>query len=126
MENREGPKRERDDNWESYTQLDGIEKGAEKALELIADYGADVVIYTDGSAAAVTSKGVAGGVVTRGDPENPTVVSEVKIKGRELTSPYEEREAMLSATEWKRKTAPDVRKVLIYSDSQSLVLFLNN
>ena len=69
-------------------------KGAKKALKLTTDNEADVVIYTDGSAAAGTSKGRVGVVVTRGDPENPTVVTEMKIKSKEMTSSYEEeREA---------------------------------
>ena len=88
---------------------------------------ADVVIYTDGSAAAGTSKGGAGVVVTRGDPENPTVVTEMKIKSKEMTSSYEEeREAMLSAAELIRNAEDDIRKVLICADSQSLVQSLNN
>ena len=102
-------------------------KGAEKALKLLKDHEAGVVIYTDGSAAAGTSKSGAGVVVTRGDPENPTVVTEMKIKGRELTSSYEEeREAMMSATEWIRNAEDDIRKVLICTDSQSLVQSLSN
>ena len=91
LENREDtrqaepPWKERRNNWEAHVQLEGENrtvKGAEKALKLNRDHEVDVVIYTDGSAAAGTSKGKAGVVVTRGDPENPTVVTEIKIKGR--------------------------------------------
>ena len=83
------PWKERRNNWEAHAQLEGENrtmKGAEKALKLLTDHEAGVVIYTDGSAAAGTSKNGAGFVVTIGDPENPTVVTEMKIKGRELTS----------------------------------------
>ena len=111
------PWKDRKGNWEAHTQLEEENrtvKGAEKALKNLTDHEADVVIYTDGSAAADTSKGEAGVIVTRGDPENPTVVTEMKIKGRELTSSFEEeREAMLSATEWIRNAEDDIRKVLI-------------
>ena len=136
LENREGtrqaqpPWKERRNNWKAHVQLEGENrtvKEAEKALKLITVHEADVVIYTDGSAAAGTSKGGAEVVVTREDHENPTVLTEMMIKGRELTSSYEEeREAMLSATEWIRNAEVGIRKVLICTDSQSLIQSPNN
>ena len=57
---------ERRRNWEAIIQLDGensSKEGVEKVLKIITEEKADVVIYTDGSAAAGVSRGGAGVLV---------------------------------------------------------------
>ena len=74
------------------------DNSVEKAVNTINDTCPEFVIYTDGSAAEGTRDGRDGGsavVVTTGDPREPEVVQEIKIRGCTLTSSYgEEREAL--------------------------------
>ena len=67
-------------------------------------------------------------VVTTGDPREPEVIQEIKIRGRTLTSSYEEeREALQEAAMWiETNTRAVDNKVMICTDSQSLVEAISN
>ena len=81
------------------------------------------MIYTDGSAAEGTRDGGSAVVVTTGDPRESEVVQKIKIRGRNLTSSYEEeREALQEAAKWiKANTRAGYNKVMNFTDSQFLV-----
>ena len=85
-----------------------------------------MVIYTDGSAAEGTRNGSAGFVVTRGSPADPEVLHSVSIKGRAITSSFEEEsKAFGAALKWIENSNcdPDAA-IMIYTDSQSLATAL--
>jgi ribonuclease HI len=117
-------------SWQTIPLLDGQNKtaqGKETALKVIREALVDWVLYTDGSASEGTTNGGAGLVVTTGDPSEPLTVYSEKIRGRRLTSSYEEeREAMLAAASWLRDNNGPRSKALICTDSQSLVEALGN
>ena len=88
----------------------------------IESYGADIKIYTDGSAAAGLADGGAAAVVTTGPPTQPNVVETIKHTGRKFTSSYEEELAALeSAISWIAANENfHHRRILLCTDSQSL------
>ena len=59
------------------------------AITRINEINTEIIIYTDGSATAGTHHGGAGAVIKTGDPESPTSVAEIKLKGALHTSSYE-------------------------------------
>ena len=93
-----------DGRWSVSTTLAGknrSDNAKEEAISIISNSGADLVIYTDGSAAEGTRNGGAGLVVTRGSPADPEVLHSASIKGRAITSSFEEeREAFVAALNW--------------------------
>ena len=99
-----------------------------EAIRVIRESEAKWVIYTDRSASEGTHFGGSAMVVTQGDPENPVTIDKIKTKGRIITSSYEEeKEAMDSAIKWLEKnTVEEHDKVLICTDSQSLIAALDN
>ena len=60
-------------------------------------YQVDYIIYTDGSASVDTRNGGAASIISTGSPTQPTVVGTIKIKGRAITSSYEEEIASMEA-----------------------------
>jgi ribonuclease HI len=116
--------------WTASSLREGLNRSAEgrdAALRTIRSSQADWVIYTDGSASEGTSNGGSGLIVTTGDPEVPDTIYSETIRGRLLTSSYEEeREAMLAAVAWLQDNATDPTKALICTDSQSLVEAITN
>ena len=117
--------------WTAFPKLMGenrSDNSVEKAVNTINDNCPEFVIYTDGSAAEGTRDGGSAVVVTTGDPREPEVVQEIKIRGRTLTSSYEEeREALQEAAKWiETNTRAGNNKVMICTDSQSLVEAISN
>jgi ribonuclease HI len=79
-----------------------------------------LVIYTDGSAKAGTTKGGAGVVITEGDPETPHTLDKVTVKGARRTASYiEEVAAMEMACKWLEENCQE-ESVLICTDSLSM------
>ena len=93
-----------DRRWSVSTTLSGKNRSddaKDKAISIISNSGADLVIYTDGSAADGIRNGGAGFVVTRGSPADPEVLHSASIKVRAITSSFEEeREAFGAALNW--------------------------
>ncbi len=54
------------------------------------EVGTAITIYTDGSAEKGTRQGGAGAVVTTGDPDSPTVLHTLLVKGADLMYSYDE------------------------------------
>jgi len=95
------------------------------AMHMITNSGADIVIYTDGSADAGMLKGGAAAVITEGCPESPEVREVIKVRGAQHTSSYEEEvEAMRRAVDWVNMNATEGVSILIVTDSQSLCIAL--
>ncbi len=81
---------------------------------------AHIIIYTGGSATGGTTARDAAMVATVGDPDDSDFIHSSKIRGSELTSSYEEEEAvLLLALGWARANCPTERRS-ICSDSQAL------
>ena len=88
-------------------------------LEVIDNYNAELVAYTDGSCKAGTTDGGAAAVLTTGSAALPTEIETLKAKGRKFTSSYEEEKAaMILAAEWLATNTAE--RKLICTDSQSL------
>ena len=118
--------------WETHgeieirTELRGVKskgddpkKVREAAEDVIKEVGADVTIFTDGSAAEGYHEGGAAAVVIRNDEPPRTEV--IKTKGAFLTSSYDEEcQAMMSAAQWIADNCHSGTNVLILTDSQSL------
>ena len=95
------------------------------ALNRSRELGADINIYTDGSAYAGIMIGGAGVVITNGDTAEPTVIENIHIKGALYTCSYdEEKRAMVHAIDWIHHHCESTQKVAIFTDSQSLCMAL--
>ncbi len=93
---------------------------------MISNAGADIVIYTDGSADAGMFNGGAAAVITEGPPEAPEVKEVIEVRGASHTSSYEEEvAAMHKAIEWVIGHATEAVSILIVTDSQSLCIALS-
>jgi ribonuclease HI len=100
---------------------DEDDKKVEAAIKQIEAIEGNLVIYTDGSATAGTSKGGAGVVITEGDPRSPTEIDTIQVKGAARTSSYEEEvEALSAACDWISANNAPGGKILICTDSLSL------
>ena len=117
---------------EVFPQLKGVKDKHEdlniiqaQALKRALEIGATYNLYTDGSASGGTERGGAGVVVTRGDPNDPTVVATLIEKGSPLTSSYEEeRRAMELAVGWVESHLGPSQSAAVFTDSQSLCMAL--
>ena len=99
---------------------DSVESKRDAALQSIRVHNAAIVIYTDGSALKGTFCGGSAMVVTKGDPETPTVIATVGRRGSPVTcSNEEEVDAMETAIAWIRVNINDASTTLICTDSQS-------
>ena len=119
-----------DRRWSVSTTLAGKNRSddaKDETISIISNSGADLVIYTDGSAAEGIRNGGAGLVVTRGSPVDPEVLHSASIKGRATTSSFEkEREAFGAALKWIEDSNCDPDTVImICTDSQSLATALD-
>ena len=93
------------------------------AEDCIAEVGADVVIYSDGSAIEGYREGGAAIVVEMKD--DPPREETLMRKGAFVTSSYQEEcSAMMTAAEWIRDNCDHRTRVLIMTDSQSLCIGL--
>ena len=115
--------------WSVTTTLAGKNRSYDaknEAISIISNSVADLVIYTDGSAAEGTRNGGAGFVVTRGSPADPKVLHSASIKGSAITSSFEEeREDFGAALKWIENSNCDPDTVImICTDSQSLATAL--
>ncbi len=91
------------------------------ALRRMRELDADYYIYTDGSAAAGTTKGGAAAVITTGDQSSPNVVATIRTPGASYTCSYEEElRAMESAIDWLIQNGRPGQKAAVLTDSQSL------
>ena len=91
------------------------------AIRRLDDLGADVVIYTDGSADAGFRRGGSAAIVTRGSAEEPVVSETIMRKGAALTSSYEEElQAMEDALSWSVENGEVGQRIVVATDSQSL------
>ena len=89
-------------------------------LSRIRSISPRLVIYTDGSASAGTTKGGAGMVITDGDPDSPRILEVLTVKGAPRTASYiEEVAAMEMACEWMEANCHDER-ILVCTDSLSM------
>ena len=91
----------------------------EASLKAIRESGADIIIYTDGSAEGGTRNGGSAAVITINDPSSAQIIQTLRKRGRRITCSYEEETAaMIEAVKWARRVDGD--RVLIVTDSQSL------
>lgn len=91
----------------------------EAAEGVIEEAGADVTIFTDGSAVSGYRECGAAAVVIMND--DPPRTETIRTKVAFLTSSFdEERQAMMSAAEWIVDNCYSRNNVLILTDSQSL------
>ena len=97
------------------------EENRRKALARLEEVkGAELTLYTDGSAMDGRRNGGAGIVVTKGEPSKPEKVEEVNIvAGRVASSFQAELYALVTALEWLREKAGEWRKAMVVSDSQA-------
>ena len=104
------------------------EETKQKATETIRNIDATWTIYTDGSAKDGTRDGGSAMVVTTGDPLDPQTIFSETIRGRMLTSSFdEEKEALGAAVRWLEDNTPNNSdKGLICTDSQALTSALAN
>ena len=103
------------------------EETKQKATETIRNINATWTIYTDGSAKDGTRDGGSAMVVTTGDPLDPQTIFSETIRGRMLTSSFdEEKEALGAAVRWLEDNPNDSDKSLICTDSQALTSALAN
>ena len=94
------------------------------ALEVIDNYNAELVTYTDGSCKAGTTDGGAAAVFTTGPAAQPAVLETLREKGRKFTSSYEEEKAAMTiAAKWLATNKAE--RKLICTDSQSLTQALS-
>ena len=62
--------------------------------------------------------GVAGVVVTRGNPTSPKVVKTIRQRGARFTSSYkEEKRALEEAVHWLQTDVPQNSSVAVFTDS---------
>ena len=97
----------------------------EAAIRRINNLNPDIMIYTDGSAAAGCRNGGSAVVITTGDAESPDVSEVIRRRGASHTSSYEEEcQAMWDVTEWLKRQKweewQEQLKVVICTDSQSM------
>ena len=119
----EPPWERQSSNW----KIDLGTKDVAATNEFIRRTNATYTIYTDGSASEGTQDGGSAVVVTTGTQEDTTIVATLKLRGRLLTSSYEEeRTAMLAAVQWISTKATPVDSVLICNDSLSLTQAMKN
>ena len=93
------------------------------AAAQIRSLGADLVIYTDGSASEGNKDGGAAAVVTRGDPTLPVVLDTKMKRGAAVTSSFDEEDrAMNIAIDYLTTSniGMNADKIAIVTDSQSL------
>ena len=104
------------------------EETKQKATETIRNIDATWTIYTDGSAKDGTRDGESAIVVTTGDPLDPQTIFSETIRGRMLTSWFDEaKEALGAAVIWLEDNNPNNSdKGLICTDSQALTSALAN
>jgi ribonuclease HI len=96
------------------------------AAECIDGVGANIVIYTDGSAGDGMRDGGAAAVVTTGPAASPVVLEVLRDVGAPLTSSFEEEVRALSlAVRWLVEHDPGGQS-LVCSDSQSALLALRS
>ena len=119
------PPWERKNQIQIYDTLPGLTADPAQAKSLAIararELNPSVAIYTDGSADAGTARGGASAVVTTGDPETPSVVTQLRRRGAEITCSYEEElRAMHMAVEWAASLNDATQGVAIFTDSQSL------
>ena len=93
------------------------------ALEVIDNYNAELVTYTDVSCKAGTTDGGAAAFTT-GPAAQPEVVETLREKGRKFTSSYEEEKAAMTiAANWLATNKAE--RKLICTDGQSLTQALS-
>ena len=114
------------DNLTVYLEIPGYNESNDDAAKLAAtlshirSISPRLVIYTDGSATAGTTKGGAGVVITDGDPEAPRILDVLKVKGAPRTASYHEEVAALEkACEWMESNHHD-ESILVCTDSLSM------
>ena len=91
------------------------------ARRRFAEIGAEINIFTDGSALGGTTEGGAAVVITRGSLDQPEVVTTISAKGASYTCSYEEeKQAMTMTVKWIGDNASGGEVVAIFTDSQSL------
>ena len=93
-------------------------------FQVIDNYKAELITYTDGSCREGTTDGGAAAVFTTGPAASPLVIETLSERGRKFTSSYEEEKAaMMIAAEWMQHH--EARRKLICTDSQSLTQALS-
>jgi len=119
-------------SWLVFTDIQGSGRAADhealkiETLKCIESHKPAFTLYTDGSASNGTMNGGAAMVITSGSAHCPTVLDTWKRRGNPLTSSFEEEmEAMSMVVQWIISNEPGGR-VLICSDSQSLLKAIAN
>jgi len=119
-------------SWLVFTDIQGSGRAADhealksETLRCIESHKPAFTLYTDGSASNGTMNGGAAMVITSGSAHCPTVLDTWKRGGSPLTSSFEEEmEAMSMTVQWIISGEPEGR-VLICSDSQSLLKAIAN
>ena len=88
---------------------------------VLQDHGANIVIFTDGSASGGTLNGGSAAIITTGDLEYPETTTRILKRGALFTSSFEEElQAMENAISWCIEHQAPQECVLIATDSQSL------
>ena len=89
-------------------RLGTLEETKQKATETIRNIDATWTIYTDDSAKDGTRDGGSAMVVTTGDPLDPKTIFSETIRGRMLTTSFdEEKEALRAAVRWLEDNTPN-------------------
>ena len=120
-------------SWHVYTDIQGSGRAANhealkiETLRCIESHKPAFTLNTDGSASDSTfNSGAAEMVLTSGSAHSFTVIDTWKRRDSPLTSTFEEQtEAMSMAVQWIISNEPEGR-VLICSDSQSLLKAITN
>ena len=91
------------------------------SISHIDNFGADYIIYTDGSATAGSTDGDFAVVVTQGSAQRPVTIATIRKRGRNFTSPFDEELAALTHDlQWVIDQHLSDTTILICTESKSL------
>ena len=94
---------------------------SQMSISHIDNFGADYIIYTDGSATARSTDGGFAVVVTQGSAQHPVTIATIRKRGRHFTSSLDEELAALThVSQWVIDHYLSDTTILICTDSKSL------
>ena len=100
---------------------DSINLKSQMSISHIDNFGADYIIYTDGSATAGSTDGDFAVAVTQGSAQRPVTIATIRKRGRNFTSSFDEELAALThALQWVIDQHLSDTTSLICTESKSL------
>ena len=103
------------------SRADSIDLKSQMSISHIDNFGADYIIYTDGSARAGSTNGGSAVVVTQGPAQHSVTIATIKNRGCHFTSSFDEELAALThALQWVIDQHLSNTTILICTDSKSL------